>query len=174
MIKEFEWTAGAGSESKTAQVVGEELDRLQQKHNRLRPQNVVDEAQSNTSPIHKYFNWDDTKAANAYRLTQARNLINHIRVRIVDQRGVKSPPVRLLVQITDNNNESAYEPLVVAMKEPDKRRQIINRAISALVRARNEVESLQKIEASLDDRIKVLPITTLLDGLRAETAQPAN
>lgn len=43
---------------------------------------VVEFAQPKTSPIHKYFEWDDTKAAHEFRLDQARKLIKSIVVEI--------------------------------------------------------------------------------------------
>jgi hypothetical protein len=42
----------------------------------LKPKQIVDYARPKTSLLHKYFEWDDTEAAEKYRLYQARNLIN--------------------------------------------------------------------------------------------------
>ena len=36
------------------------------------PQTLVNAARSRSSPLHKYFEWDDQKAAEKYRVTQAR------------------------------------------------------------------------------------------------------
>ena len=41
----------------------------------LSPAVVLDAAKNEDSPLHKYFEWDDRKAAHLYRLTQAREII---------------------------------------------------------------------------------------------------
>ena len=43
---------------------------------------VVDAARDAKSPLHGYFEWDDSKAAEQYRLDQARVLIRTVQVRI--------------------------------------------------------------------------------------------
>lgn len=51
---------------------------------------VLDAAKNVSSPLHKYFEWDDTKAAAEYRLLQAESLIRRVKVRIL--KGDDSPP----------------------------------------------------------------------------------
>ena len=51
-----------------------ELDKLAV-DGKLTAQAVVDAAREESSPLHGYFEWDDNKAANEYRLLQARKLI---------------------------------------------------------------------------------------------------
>lgn len=41
----------------------------------LRPDAVVEDARDPASPLHSHFQWDDSKAAHAFRLEQARRLI---------------------------------------------------------------------------------------------------
>lgn len=47
-------------------------------------QDVVDYARPKASPLHKYFEWDDTKAADQYRLDQARRVIQLVVIRVGD------------------------------------------------------------------------------------------
>jgi hypothetical protein len=42
----------------------------------------VDEARDMNNPLHEVFEWDNSEAADRYRLQQARQLINHITVDI--------------------------------------------------------------------------------------------
>jgi hypothetical protein len=46
---------------------------------------VLEAAQDETSPLHKHFTWDDSKAAQEYRRWQARSLIAKCRV-VVESR----------------------------------------------------------------------------------------
>lgn len=49
---------------------------------RLTPDQVVADARKPTSPLHDEFEWDDSKAAQKYRLEQARGLIASVEVQI--------------------------------------------------------------------------------------------
>lgn len=46
----------------------------------LRPDDVVKDARNESSPLHSFFTWDDTEAANQFRLDQARTLIRNVKV----------------------------------------------------------------------------------------------
>lgn len=53
------------------------------------PQALVDAARDPESKLHKYFEWDDAKAAEQYRVTQARYYMRSINVEYVtEERGV--------------------------------------------------------------------------------------
>jgi hypothetical protein len=44
----------------------------------LKPKAVVDAARPARNPLHSLFQWDDTKAAEEYRLWQAREIITYV------------------------------------------------------------------------------------------------
>lgn len=44
-------------------------------HGIVTPKEVLNKARNKRSPVHKYFDWDDSSAAEKYRLDQARALI---------------------------------------------------------------------------------------------------
>jgi hypothetical protein len=52
-----------------------EIRRLEKESGTINPIDVVDAAREENSPMHPYFEWDDSEAAQQYRLVQARNLI---------------------------------------------------------------------------------------------------
>lgn len=63
------------------QKIGSALAKIAEENaGRLTPTAVVDAAQSPKSPLHRHFEWDDSKAAAAYRLDQARALISVLRI----------------------------------------------------------------------------------------------
>lgn len=66
--------AGLVREKKTV-VVDRELDRLYKKDGVVTPAGVLDAARTKTSPLHDFFEWDDSKAAEKYRLSQAMEMI---------------------------------------------------------------------------------------------------
>lgn len=56
---------------------------IYKRKNVLTPEIVVDEARDKESPLHPVFEWDNKKAANEYRLVQARHLIRIAKVETV-------------------------------------------------------------------------------------------
>lgn len=63
------------------QVFGEALNTIsQERGGRLEPEDVVNSARSPNHPLHRHFEWDDGKAAEQYRLDQARSIIRIVRV----------------------------------------------------------------------------------------------
>lgn len=53
-----------------------ELELIRQRNRGfLRPQDVIKAARSKTSQLHRYFEWNDSRAAEKHRLDQAREII---------------------------------------------------------------------------------------------------
>jgi hypothetical protein len=83
---EFEWSdIGAARYAKltTPERLAEELGRFKTPDG-YKPQDIVKEAASPKSFFHKFFEWDDKKAADSYRIAQARMLIASVKVVIHD------------------------------------------------------------------------------------------
>lgn len=55
------------------------------KDGRLTPDAVLEDAAERDSPLHDFFEWDDSKAGHAYRLDQARTLIKSVMVVVVTE-----------------------------------------------------------------------------------------
>lgn len=86
------------------QVVGEFLEELKEKAEKLDSATVVDAARPKKSPIHKYFDWDDSKAAELYRRQQAIHLIHSINV-VIENEGVEHE-VRAFINLTSVGTDS--------------------------------------------------------------------
>lgn len=63
-----------------ANIAGEVLADLESSEGQLTAQGVVDAARPKDSPLHPAFEWDDQKAAESFRLVQARSMIKSIEV----------------------------------------------------------------------------------------------
>ncbi len=59
---------------------------------RLTAEQVVEDARDPDSPLHGYFTWDDTEAANAHRLNEARALIRSVKVVVTYENQKVSTP----------------------------------------------------------------------------------
>lgn len=89
------------------------------------PEDVVKLARPKTSPIHEFFEWDDTVAAARWRIQQARQLISSIVVHIEDQ------DVKAFHSVVVNEHRG-YMPVNQAMKAPDIWEQVISDALDDL------------------------------------------
>jgi len=68
--------------SERLRAIREELEGLID-NGLLNPEAVVDRARNPNSSLHDQFTWDDTEAAQAFRLQEARALIKRVRVEVV-------------------------------------------------------------------------------------------
>jgi hypothetical protein len=57
------------------EILIKELTKIERRDGILTPHAVVKEAAKSSSPLHDYFTWDNSKAAAAYRLWEARMII---------------------------------------------------------------------------------------------------
>lgn len=88
-----------------AQVAGEELERINEKHGGLHPEHVVKESKPKTAPLHECFTWNDTKAGEQWRLQEARNLIRCVHV--VSEKGEDQGAAFVNVSVVDPEDESS-------------------------------------------------------------------
>lgn len=63
-------------------VVEQEMMRIWDERHLLTPEIVVEEAAPAVSPLHSFFEWDDSEAARRFRLQQAAGLIRSVKVRV--------------------------------------------------------------------------------------------
>ena len=148
----YEWSKGAVTRTE-AQVVGEELERLRIKYNgALIPEHIVREAAQEQSPLHDEFEWDDSKAANRYRVEQARYMIRHIVAKpIVEDAPAK--PMRAFVSVAKEGSNH-FTSMAVAMSDQELREQLLRRAWREFQVWRNrysEIEELAAIFEAADD-----------------------
>lgn len=136
---QFAFRAGARVGKVKAQAAGEELARIRDKHGELTPRITVDESKPKSAPLHNAFEWDNDKAADEFRLQQARTLIRAVCV-------VHSPeaePQAVYVHVKREEKEGSYEPVSVVVHEPDLLQTALaelQEKLSGAQRAVNELE----------------------------------
>jgi hypothetical protein len=141
--------------------IQERLAVLYARDGRLTPEQVVRDAKSLTSPLHDYFQWDDTKAALAWRTQQARVLIRSVALR----RSIDVTVLPTPVYIRDPNAEPDVQGYVtVESLRKDKaaaRAALVyecNRVAGLVERARGLAVALglgAEVEATLDSIMRL-------------------
>lgn len=122
-----------------------ELQKLAVSHGGiLRPEIVVEAARPKSSPIHKYFMWNDNEAARRYRLQQARGLIGAV-VRYVQLNSDKRP-IRVFVSLgPDRRAGGGYRDTVAVFSNRDMRDQMLQDALEDLRRFEMKYSSLKEL-----------------------------
>jgi hypothetical protein len=130
------------------------------------PKAVLDAARVQSSPIHRFFEWDDAKAAEAYRLDQASYLIRSIEVQYT---GKPEDRVRAF-HIVRSEDASGYAPIGTILSSQDMTKQLIQRAKAELASWARRYQSIQHaveisgIFAALEDAGVVEPAAPLANA----------
>jgi hypothetical protein len=104
----------------------EHLQAVYDRHGRLTASLVLEAATPEASPLHDLFEWDDSAAAEAYRLDQARRII--MAVRVVYRDATETEParsVRAWHAVHAPEEEGRYEPAEKVAADPLLRRIVL-------------------------------------------------
>lgn len=121
----------------------------------LTPDVVVEHAEPSESPLHGYFEWDDTKAAAEFRLAQAAGLIRRVRVtyevgenKTLNVRAFHNVrPAASKSEEEDDGRRGIYVPVETAMTTPSYRDQLFQSAQRDAKAFRSKYSSLQEASA---------------------------
>ncbi|KKM26319.1 hypothetical protein LCGC14_1585990 [marine sediment metagenome] len=122
-----------------------ELSKIENKHGLITPRTVVDEAINELSPLHRYFQWDESKAANEYRLWQARELIAKVRIIYEDKKLDAYYNVKIRI---DGKLQQGYASITKIISDSDLRDQVIGQALKEIgywQKKYAEYEELEKV-----------------------------
>jgi len=127
-------STGALFGDEKAQVYGEELEKIAAENGGvLTPDSVVKAAENEDSPLHDHFDWNDSSAAEKFRLAQARQMINHIEITVtIDGDEIAEQRAFMNVMQPSKNGKSGsnvYVTVEKAMTSKEYRKQILATAM---------------------------------------------
>lgn len=127
-----------------AQKIGPILNRLARK-GKSSARDILEEAQSKDSPLHEFFEWDDTAAAEKYRLEQARYMARSIVV-IVEHEDTGEPKELrafpcVTVETANPGRTSHYVSLTMVKGDQKLLADVVRQAKSELRAFRNKYEA---------------------------------
>lgn len=128
-------------------VIGKHLESLAGPDGELNPEDVVEDAKSEDSPIHDEFEWDDTKAAKEYRLFQARRLTKSFEVVWIEEE-VEVQTVGFVSLEVDN--DASYRTSRRVLTDPEMRQQWKEQALRELRRWRNTYQHVKELQEVFD------------------------
>lgn len=120
----------------------------------LTPQNLLDANRAEGTPLHNEFEWNDSVAAEAYRVTQAQYMI---RMLCVQPETSEKPetPVRAYFRTTESNG---YEHIGIILKSEDKHADLLRMAF-------RELDAFTRKYAALSE---LQPLYEVIETIRNE------
>lgn len=118
---------------------GIEINRLIIQHGGyITPEQIVEAAKHPDSPLHDAFEWDVSKAAQAYWEVQAKWLIRHTHVII--EEGEDELVTMRVFQSVKTENGPRYTNIDVVMNDNGHRQDVVQQAYISLLQFRNKYQ----------------------------------
>lgn len=145
------WKTGYRSRA-NAQLVAEEILNIGES---VTAAEIVDKARDEDTELHKCFEWNDSIAAERYRLVQAGEIIRHLVIRRTEeQKQNNSPEIRLFHHVKceneDGESESAYKPIQYIVQNRDKYSELLQQAYADLHAFKQKYRSLKELDYILE------------------------
>ena len=106
------------------------------------PSQILEKAKDETTELHKCFIWDDTEAANRWRLETARRIVQNIVITRVE-RPEDKPQIRYFYKA---ENGEGYKPIKTIIKRPDAYQALVARAWNELSAFKSKYSALSEFE----------------------------
>ena len=142
----FQFRPGRSIKGLNPQKVGEELELIRQQNNGIITAEIVlENAKDESSPLNQAFTWDDSEAAHAHRLNEARKLIISIQV----FSPIVAKPVPTFVNVRTPDRGRGYTSTIETMSDNDLRQRV-------LLEIQQALESIQRKYASFAEIGEIL------------------
>ena len=144
-MREYSWkNPGANYCSADAQLVGEELEKLEFA-GELTSEEVLEFAKNNPeSETYKCFEWDNTVAGEKYRRIQASNLLSSIAVTIKEE---PKETQRVYVSVkTSLDDTRKFKNIKEVLKNDEEYQQLVDRAKLEFINCKEKYEALLEKE----------------------------
>lgn len=120
--------------------------------NQIVPQEMVDMARDENSELHKCFEWNDTVAAEKYRLQQARTILSML---VFRPKTEEERSVRVFSLTTE---KSTYQPTKQFLVQADEYQDLLKRALAELEAFKRKYRTINELEGLFEaiDAIEAL------------------
>lgn len=127
-----------------AQTVSEEILGI---GDNVKPNEIVKYAREHMdSELHKCFTWDDSAAANKWRIHEARNIVGNL-VIVKEQDGESEP---MYIRIFHKTAETNYQSISLYVKDMDKYQMLLDEAMRELRAFKKKYANLSELQEILD------------------------
>lgn len=146
-------SGGRAKMDKIKEGVQQVVNDLYTAHGEVKPSDLVSAARPKASPAHKGFQWDNKRAADEYRLWQARFWIKRVTIVVEDRE-------EQLVHIsatscdpeTTETREGSYKPISVVVQNKDEYTVALSDTLARLKSAQKAYQDLKQIAKKRDQQ----------------------
>lgn len=124
-----------------AEIVSKEIETI----DNATPQNILEYAKNENTELHKCFDWDDTSAANKWRLQQARQIVCNL-VYKEETKNEQSTALRVFYQSSENK----YESTKIILTNKDEYEELLKRARQELRAFKEKYKMLTELDEILN------------------------
>lgn len=144
-------------------VVESEIKRLYDKHGSVSPQLLVEAGRDPDSPLHKYFEWNNDRAAEKFRLGQAYSMIQASKfVAYLVENGNKTPEVKQGVavrKLLPTLERGSFKMRNEVLEETESRQLLIERKLAVLrswCKSTVDIEELRHVRELIEGELVVV------------------
>ncbi len=137
-----------------ASIAGAVCESLANSDGGLTPRRLLDASRPESAPLHGEFEWNDEKAAECYRESQAAGIIKNLIVVETEEQTAES--CRAFVNVHSKQNLGNYHPIKVVLDTPDMYEQMMKAARRDMMSFIAKYKSLEKVSRVIDQMQMVL------------------
>lgn len=144
-----------------------EFSAIEKQNGIVRPENVLDRARNKRSKLHKAFTWDDSEAAERYRLQQASMMIRSIKVEVISKKG-ETVILRAAPQIMTPDRTRGYKSLPRVFENQTDREYVLQQVLNQLIALRrrwNDYSELAEVYEAMEH------VGKAIDLMKAKVAE---
>ena len=128
-----------------AQIAGEAVESIIDQHGGVTPEILLQEATKKRSVLHSCFEWDDTVAAQNYRLDQARYILRQIEV-VIEREDKEPLRIRAFHCVEDEEQCRRYITITQARSESEMWDQVVSRAMKEIKQWQDTYRGIKEFE----------------------------
>ena len=144
----YEWSKATHSPmfKADAQKVGEEIYSICEDFEQATPQQILEKGRDEKTELHKCFEWDDSIAAEKFRLDQARGITRSLVFYRNEQQKENDEPEIRVFHKTEQTRDSGYKPLTVIVANQDEYKKLLQRAWLELHAFKEKYKNLKELD----------------------------
>lgn len=152
--REYSW--GDYKYNIDASIVGNVFEQIEEEQGSVTREAFLEKSRPEDSPTHKLFEWDDAKAAEAYRLNTSTKIINALRIKYLDNDN-EPQPVVAFIRTTDCGEKPRYSNIISALTAEESKEIILRRLqneLDGLIERNRHIEELADMLITSGNKLK--------------------
>ena len=158
-VSKYSWKSGYKYKT-SADVVGKVLTEIEERDGSVTSKSFLEYSRPEDSETHDMFEWDDTIAAEKYRLAQSGRIINQLQIEVVYSSDSTPRELKVNLERTDSfkrvnafvnvvpktvKGSAVFNNTISALQDKTKREQVLRNALSELETFKNKYESFEEL-----------------------------